>query len=212
MFRLADFHLIVWGYAYYTFAMGAFAFWGPVYLHRVHNLANSSASLFLGAVVVVGGLLGTFAGGFAATAWRRRNPAAYGLTLGYSTLAAVPAAVLTFATGNLTVCMGSLAVTVFLLFLSTGPVNTLIVETVPANLRASAMATSIFMIHLFGDFRSSQIMGALSDHWRSLQKAGLILPVALLIGAGLWLALAVRTSRAIPGRIASSKTGGTTST
>jgi MFS transporter, Spinster family, sphingosine-1-phosphate transporter len=196
MFRLADFHLIVWGYVAYTFAMGAFAFWGPSYLHRVHHVAKSSASIFLGAVVVVAGLLGTFAGGFAATAWRRRNPAAYSLVLGYSTLAAVPAAVLTFVTGNVTVCMASLAVTVFLLFLSTGPVNTLIIETAPANLRASAMATSIFMIHLFGDLWSSQIMGALSDYWKSLQKAGLILPGALLIGAGLWLALAAKTNRA----------------
>src|SRR6266702_8508059 len=57
MLRLTDFHLIVWGYAYYTFAMGAFAFWGPSYLHRVHHLAKSSDALFLGAVVVVAGLI-----------------------------------------------------------------------------------------------------------------------------------------------------------
>jgi hypothetical protein len=36
----------------------------------------------------------------------------------------------------------------FFLFLSTGPVNTLILETAPVNLRASAMAVSIFTIHL----------------------------------------------------------------
>ena len=201
IFRLADFHLIVWGYVAYTFAMGAFAYWGPSYLQRVHHLAKSAASSFLGGVIVVAGLLGTFAGGFAATAWRRRNPAAYALVLGCSTLAAVPSAVLTFLTGNVTVCMASLAATVFLLFLSTGPVNTLIVEAVPLNLRASAMASSIFMIHLFGDLWSSQIMGALSDRWQSLQKAGLILPLALLIGAALWLALAVKTVKAHPGRV-----------
>jgi len=214
IFRLADFHLLVWGYVAYTFAMGAFAYWGPSYLQRVHNLTKSSASLFLGAVVVVAGLIGTFAGGFAATAWRRRNRAAYGLVLGCSTLAAVPPAVLTFVTGNAAVCMASLAVTVFLLFLSTGPVNTLIVETVPVNLRASAMAISIFMIHLFGDLWSSQLMGAVSDHWHrlqtaglisdrwhSLQAAGLILPGALVIGAALWLALAWKTIRAVPGYV-----------
>ena len=109
---------------------------------------------------------------------------------------------LTFLTGNVTVCMVSLAATVFLLFLSTGPVNTLIIEAVPLNLRASAMASSIFMIHLFGDLWSSQIMGALSDHWQSLQRAGLILPGALLVGAALWLALAVKTLRAMPRRVA----------
>ena len=92
--------------------------------------------------------------------------------------------------------------------------NTLIVETVPVNLRASAMAISIFMIHLFGDLWSSQLMGAVSDHWHrlqtaglisdrwhSLQAAGLILPGALVIGAALWLALAWKTIRAVPGRV-----------
>jgi hypothetical protein len=81
----------------------------------------------------------------------------------------------------------------FLLFLSTGPVNTLIVESAPANLRASAMAISIFMIHLFGDFRSSEIVGRLDDRWHSLQKAVLILPSVLIIAALLWLCLALKT-------------------
>jgi hypothetical protein len=87
----------------------------------------------------------------------------------------------------------------FLLFLGTGPVNTLILETVPVNLRASAMAMSIFMIHAFGDIWSPEIVGRLSDVWGSLQKATLILPCALLLGGILWLWLALqmrRTSRA----------------
>ena len=82
----------------------------------------------------------------------------------------------------------------FLLFLSTGPVNTLIIETVPANLRSSAMALSIFMIHLFGDMWSSEIVGHLSDSW-GLRHAVLIFPAALLIGAAFWLALAGVTLR-----------------
>jgi hypothetical protein len=91
--------------------------------------------------------------------------------------------------------MACLAIAIFLLFLSTGPVNTLIIESVPANLRASAMAVSIFTIHLFGDMWSPEIVGRFSDAWGSLQKAVLILPGALLVGAALWLALALRTIR-----------------
>src|SRR5262249_31614167 len=116
--------------------------------------------------------------------------------LGCSTLAAVVPSILTFTASSVTVCMASLAAAIFLLFLSTGPVNTLIVETVPVNLRASAMAISIFMIHLFGDLWSGQIVGYLSDKWSSLQKAGLILPAALLVGGALWVSLAVKTRRA----------------
>ena len=89
-----------------------------------------------------------------------------------------------------------LAAAMFFLFLSTGPVNTLILETVPINLRASAMAVSIFMIHLFGDMWSPEIVGRIADASGSLRQAVLILPVALIVCAVLWLALAVKTKRA----------------
>jgi ABC-type spermidine/putrescine transport system permease subunit I len=91
--------------------------------------------------------------------------------------------------------MYGLAAAMFLLFLGTGPVNTLIVETVPVSLRASAMAMSIFMIHLFGDFWSPELVGHLSDTLNSLKKAVLILPPILLLGGGLWLLLGVKTLR-----------------
>ena len=51
----------------------------------------------------------------------------------------------------------------FLAFLPTGPINTLLIESVPVNLRARAMATSIFVIHLLGDFWSPVIVGRLAD-------------------------------------------------
>src|SRR5207248_5822667 len=135
----------------------------------------------------------TFLGGFAATAWHKRNPAAYAYVLSLSVFAAVPVSFAAFLTGNIFVAMSCLAGAMFLLFLSAGPVNTLILESVPVNLRASAMAISIFMIHLFGDFRSSEIVGILSDRWHNLQKAVLILPAVLIIAALLWLALAFKT-------------------
>jgi len=195
IFRLPDFNFVVWGYVAYTFSLGAFAYWGPVYLGRIHGLPNQTAAVFFGGTLAVAGLVGTFLGGFAATAWHKRTPAAYALVLGLSVLAAVPVSFAAFLTANTTVAMSCLAAAMFLLFLSTGPVNTLIIESVPANLRASAMAISIFMIHLFGDFRSSEIVGGLSDRWHSLQKAVLILPAMLVVAAVLWLALAVRTLR-----------------
>jgi hypothetical protein len=114
--------------------------------------------------------------------------------LSLSAALAVPVALLAFTTHDRFLSMACLAVAMFLLFLCTGPVNTLILETVPMNLRASAMAISIFCIHLFGDLWSSEIVGHLSDHWASLQKAVLILPGALGVAAALWVALARRCS------------------
>jgi hypothetical protein len=92
--------------------------------------------------------------------------------------------------------MSFLAGAMFFLFLPTGPVNTLILETAPVNLRASAMAVSIFTIHLFGDMWSPEIVGRLADSFGgNLQKAVLILPVALIMAGALWLVLALKMKR-----------------
>jgi sugar phosphate permease len=192
LFRLPDYQLVVWGYTAYTFALGAFGVWGPTFLHRVHGVAVETSATFFGGVLVVAGLLGTLVGGLLATAWQKRSRAGYAGMLTLSVVAAAPVAVVAFSTSNRTVAMVCLAVAMFLIFLCTGPVNTLILETVPANLKASAMAMSIFTIHMFGDMWSSLIVGYLSDWWKSLQQAVLILPVALAVAAVLWFALVIR--------------------
>jgi MFS family permease len=195
LFRIPDYMLVVLGYTAYTFALGAFAHWGPTFLLRVHGVPVDGAAKFFGAVLAVAGLVGTMAGGFAATAWHKRNPAGYAWTLGLSVLVAVPFAFAAFLVGTKLLSMTFLAAAMFLLFLPTGPVNTLILETVPINLRASAMAVSIFMIHLFGDMWSPEIVGRIADSTGSLRQGVMILPVALVVSAILWLALAVKTKR-----------------
>jgi len=137
-------------------------------------------------------LVGTMLGGFAATAWQRRNPAGYAWVLAGSILLATPFAAAALLVEDRTLAMGFLATAIFLLFLSTGPTNTLILETVPVNLRASAMAMSLFLIHLFGDMWSSQIVGAVADHFHSLRTGVMVLPAALVVGGVLWFALALK--------------------
>ncbi|HXI69050.1 MAG TPA: MFS transporter [Verrucomicrobiae bacterium] len=196
LIRIPDYVLVVFGYTAYTFALGAFAIWGPTFLHRTHGVAVEQAATFFGSVLVVAGLVGTLLGGFAATAWQKRNRAGYAWTLGLSVLVAVPLAFGAFLATSTSWSMSFLAAAMFFLFLPTGPVNTLILETVPVNLRASAMAISIFTIHLFGDMWSPEIVGRLADSFGgNLQKAVLILPVALIVASVLWLVLAVKTKR-----------------
>ncbi|HVN98242.1 MAG TPA: MFS transporter [Syntrophorhabdaceae bacterium] len=197
LFGNADFNLIIWGYVAYTFALGAFAFWGPTFLEQVHGLSTLKADNFFGVVIVVAGLAGTLLGGFAATLWQRRNHAGYALMLAGSVFFAAPVSFFALTSSNRPLAMGLLAISIFFLFLCTGPVNTLILETVPVNLRSSSMALSIFMIHLFGDMWSPEIIGRLADSMNGdLKKATLILPGVLLINALLWLVLALKTLRA----------------
>jgi MFS family permease len=195
LFVNPKYQLVIWGYVAYTFAQGAFAFWGPTFLETVHHLAPPKPDRFFGAVLVVAGLVGTLTGGFAASAWQKRNSAGYAWMLASTTLLAVPTAFAALLASTATAAMIFLAITMFLLFLSTGPINTLIIESVPVNLRASAMALSIFMIHLFGDMWSPEIVGRLADAWgKDLQKGVLILPCVLFIGGAFWLVLAVKSS------------------
>jgi len=194
LIRIPDYVLVVLGYTAYTFALGAFGHWGPTFLHRAHGVAVDRAGEFFGAVLVVAGLVGTLIGGFAATAWQKRNPAGYAWALGLSVLVAVPLALGAFLASSTFWSMALLAGAMFFLFFPTGPVNTLILETAPVNLRASAMAVSIFSIHLFGDMWSPEIVGRLADSsGGTLQKAVLILPGALIVAAALWLVLALKT-------------------
>jgi MFS family permease len=194
-----DYQLVIWGYVAYTFAMGAFGFWGPTFLEKIHHLSTASADRFFGAVLFFSGLVGTLAGGFAATAWQKRYRAGYAWLLASSVLLAVPTSLAAFLCSSKSGTLSLLAVSMFLLFLSAGPVNTLILETVPLNLRASAMAFSIFMIHMFGDMWSPEIVGRLADAWGDdLRKAVLLLPAVLLLGGVFWLILALRTAAKPP--------------
>lgn len=204
LFRMPQYMFVVGGYVAYSFALGAFGHWGPTFLHRVHSMTLVNAAKTFGVMLAIAGILGTFIGGYAATAWHKRNPAAYAWVLGLSVLVAVPAAAGAFLATTQTAAMICLAAAMFLLFLGAGPVNTLILESVPPNLRASAMALSIFLIHLFGDVPSPLLVGQLSDYLKelnpaapshSLRQALLILPVALGVCSALWLWLALRMQR-----------------
>lgn len=199
LFRIGDFNLVLLGYTAYTFTLGGFQFWAPTFLFRAHGIAMEKASLFFGGTLVVTGLIATLLGGFAATAWQRRYRAGYATLLALSIALSVPVAALALLTTSTVLSMVCLGVAMFLLFLPTGPINTLIVESVPTALRASAMAASIFVIHLLGDFWSPEIIGRLSLAWNDpahggvgLQRAVLLLPAMLGVGAVFWAWLAWR--------------------
>jgi MFS transporter, Spinster family, sphingosine-1-phosphate transporter len=202
LFRIGDFNLNVLGLTAYTFAMGAFAAWAPTWLNRVHGIDLSTADQFFGVTLVIGGLFGTLIGGFAATAWRRKARAGYALLLTLAASATFLAATATLVSTGSTAPMVCLGAAIFLAFLPMGPINTLLIESVPVMLRASAIAASIFVIHLFGDFWSPVLVGRLAD-WgyradmpgAGLQHAMAVMPAAFGIAALFWGWLAWRQQK-----------------
>jgi len=193
LFRIRPYLLVVAGYVAQTFALGGFAFWAPTFLYRMHGMSVQSAAVFFGESLIVTGLVATVLGGLLATAWQRRSPAGYARVLALSALAAVPFSLAAFLIPGATLAKAALIGAMFLIFIPTGPVNTLILETVPAGMRASAMAASIFAIHLFGDLESPNLVGVISDRLGGdLQRAVLwTLPVALAASAVFWSRLAL---------------------
>lgn len=198
LLKIPRYLLVVAGYVAQTFAMGGFSLWAPSFLFRVHHMALDKAAFFFSASLAATGLVATLAGGFCATRWQRKTGTGYAWVLALSALLAAPVAFAAFTLPDLGQAKVALVATMFLLFLSTGPVNTLILETVPVAMRASAMAASIFAIHLLGDLGSPAFVGYLSDRWGNLRLAVLwTLPGALIVSAIFWCLL-VRNVRRTP--------------
>lgn len=74
---------------------------------------------------------------------------------------------------------------ILFLFLNTSPINGVILQAVPTELRASAMALAIFSIHVFGDLWSPPFVGLLADRL-PMQVAMMTLPIAIAASAAIW--------------------------
>ena len=192
--------LTVAGYAAYTFAVGGMAFWMPSFLARVRGLPPAQATIQFGAIVVVTGFVGTFAGGWLGDRLLRRSAQAYLWLSGLTALLAAPLAWVVFTDPRPAVYLPAVVVAELLIFASTGPINSVIVNVVRPGERATAVSLSILAIHLFGDVPSPPLIGRLSDA-SSLEQAVLIMPVAVLLAGALWTLeawLGGRTRRAAP--------------
>jgi MFS family permease len=201
LLRRAPYMLLVLGYAAYTFALGGLAFWMPTFLERVHGIPKVQASTGFGAIVVVTGFVGTFVGGWLGDYGLKYSRQAYLWFSGATTLLAVPFVVLALTASAPAAYYPGIVCAQLLLFMSTGPINAAIVNMVSPFERASAVALSMFAIHLLGDVPSPPLIGSISDA-SSLGHAVLIVPVAVAIGGLVWLAAArVSGQAAVAARI-----------
>ncbi len=187
--------LTVLGYAAYTFAIGALAFWTPAFLERTRGIPKAQATVQFGAIVVVTGFIGTYAGGWIGDHFLRVSRQAYLWVSGGVTLVAAPLTLVALAAPQPAVYWTAIVAAELCLFASTGPINSVIVNVVAPHMRATAVALSIFTIHLLGDVPSPSLVGVVSDA-RSLGEAVLIIPFAVLVGGVVWTYAAWRGGRA----------------
>jgi MFS family permease len=175
----------VLGYAAYTFALGGLASWMPAFLERVRGMSPDRATVQFGEIVVITGFVGTFVGGWLGDYCAKYSKHAYLLVSAAATLVAAPFAWFALTVASSTEYLICMVMAQLLMFLSTGPINACIVNLVSPNQRATAVALSVFTIHLLGDAISPLLIGAVSDA-SSLAQALKIVPAAIVIAGMLW--------------------------
>jgi MFS family permease len=183
------------------FVLASNAFWLPTVLQRRFELSSTSAGLLGGGVIVVGGLIGTLAGGWLADKRAQKTPTAH-LEVGIAGFLAGAVLVTIAILSPLNIGPVPVFVPVFLLavvalYLYAGPFTALSQNVVTPGLRASAVTALLFIAHVFGDSHSPFDIGLLSD-WLggNLQLALLITsPTGLLLAAAA-AAMGLRTVKA----------------
>lgn len=195
LLRNAPYILTVLGYAAYTFALGGLAFWMPAFLERSRGMPRSEATVTFGVIALITGFVGTFAGGWLGDYFLRWTKQSYLWVSGISTLLAAPVAYVALSNPNRSVYLPAIVIAEVLIFMSTGPVNSAIINAVAPGERATALGLSVFVMHFLGDIPSPPLIGIMSDA-TSLERAFLIVPIAIVIGGMIWTFGAWRGSKA----------------
>lgn len=167
-----------------TFALGGLAFWMPAYLIFREQPAAIAVPAF-GGITVVAGLLSTLIGGFLADRLRKRVSGSYFLVSGAGMILAFPFFIATiYAPFPLAwVC---LFLSVFFVFLNTGPSNAALANVAAPKVRATAFALNILIIHALGDAISPPLLGLVAGR-TNLNVSFFIVAVMTLISGVIWL-------------------------
>jgi MFS family permease len=180
------------------FVLASNAFWLPTLLQRRFEMKPGAAGLLAGVVIVLGGLIGTLAGGWLADRRATKTAKAH-LQVGIAGFLA-GAVLVTIAivsplnVGPIPIFVPAFLLAVIALYLYSGPFTALSQNVVTPGLRASAVTTLLFVSHVFGDSHSTYDVGQISQ-WLggNLQAALLITSPTLLVLAAIAAATGLKT-------------------
>ncbi len=160
-------------------------------------MSISEAGLLAGVVLVVGGLVGTLAGGWIADHRVKTSPAAHlqvgiaGFLIGAVSITIALIVPLNY--GPIPIFIIVFLITVIALYLHSGPFTAVSQNVVSPALRASGVTMLLFVSHVFGDSHSTFDVGWISDRLGgNLQGALLITSPTLLVVAAIIAATGLR--------------------
>jgi len=165
-----------------TFAVGGLAAWVPTYLTRVRGMGLAQANLIFGVLTLVSGVGGTMAGGWIGDRLLPRVRSAYFLVSGVGLVLSVPCAAAVILVEDRSWVLVAIFLAEVFIFLNTGPLNAIIANVSRAEVRATAYAANIFVIHALGDAVSPTVVGVMSDRV-GLALAFWVAPAALALAA-----------------------------
>ena len=168
-----------------TFAIGGLSVWAPTYIHEDRGIPIAQASLIFGGILAVTGLISTLLGGWLGDRLRSRFPGSYFLVSGTGMLLAFPCTIAMLYV-PMPYAWIFIALAMFFLFLNIGPSNTAIANVTPPNMRATAFAANIFVIHLLGDVPSPYLMGLIKDH-SDWSKSFIAVSLVMLVAGVVWI-------------------------
>jgi predicted MFS family arabinose efflux permease len=161
-------------------------FWLPSFLVRSYGLTLLEASLFYGAILLLGGIAGIWLGGWAGDRFGQANRTAYVKIPALAFLATIPFYVLGILSPTLVLSFFVLLVPTALGLAWLGPVISLIQHLVRPDMRATASAVFLFINNLIGIGVGTWAIGALSDSLQ-LHYGSDSLRYAILAGTGFYV-------------------------
>jgi MFS family permease len=126
------------------------------------GLSSGFAGILSGVVIVVAGIAGTIIGGYMADLLNRRHPGARVLVCGIGFLLSAPSFALALILHSFTLFIVFFILTALLVTVYQGPSTAATQDVVPSALRASGVAISLLIAHLFGDALAPSIVGVLA--------------------------------------------------
>jgi MFS family permease len=171
--RNRDWFLSTAGYTCLTFVLGAFGTWATLLLVREKGMSVQNAGVTLGVVILLAGAAGTFGGGWLADRLARKRRNAYFMVCAASSFLGIGPAFVCLSANNPYVFIPAIFLTVFFLFINNAPFHAILLNSVSAAVRATAVALNIVAIHLFGDVISRFGVGVLSDSLKAGQSTTL---------------------------------------
>ena len=139
-------------------------FWLPSFFVRSFGLDLLQASMVFGSILLIGGIAGTWAGGYMADRFGAGKRGNYVIIPAIAFLATIPLYVLAILSPNLTLTFFALLIPTGLGLAWLGPVLSAIQHVVPPNMRATASAIFLFINNLIGIGAGTVAIGLISDN------------------------------------------------